>query len=100
MCVHPSREQAQDRCGSPYAVGDGASRGLTREAPSPLTLEQAFGDLHRVQRSAFQQLIARNEERNRTTTRIAQVPTNATDQEFVTARGIVRHREIVVLNVV
>src|SRR5450755_919364 len=65
-----------------------------------LMREQALGDLHGVQRCAFQELIAGDEHRNRPTGRIAQILADAADEYRVLAGGVFGHREIVRRNVV
>ena len=89
------------------ALSPCAGRGsLTQETPAfaerscALSLQQAFRDLHCVQRRTFQQLVARDEQGHRATRRIAQILANATDENLVATRGILRHREVVVLHIV
>src|ERR1700752_2151495 len=63
-------------------------------------LRQELRDLDRVQRGALQELIGGNEHRDRVTRGVAEILADAADPNVVLARGIDRHREIVLRAVI
>src|SRR5688500_10929795 len=57
--------------------------------------EQLLRDLHRVQRSALAQLVARDIQRQGPARRVADVLADAPDEDLVLAARVHRHRKIV-----
>src|SRR5690606_26995796 len=53
--------------------------------------DHELGDLHGVQRSTFEQLIARDEQRDRAAFRIAQILPDAADEQLVLTGRVFRH---------
>ena len=60
-----------------------------------LQLQHQLRNLDRVQRRALQQLVRRDEHRDRVPGRIAEILADAADQDVVLARRVDRHRKVV-----
>src|SRR5882757_3142503 len=75
-------------------------RGLSRIAPISPSAEKMLGDLHGVEGRALEELVARNEERDRAAAGVADVVTDPADQHVALAGRLVRHRKMVARGVV
>src|SRR6516162_10597889 len=76
------------------------SSGTARMGGGPVLCLQCLGDLHGVERRALQQLIARDEKRDRAAGGVARVLADAANEDRVLTGGILRHRKIIALGII